>query len=380
MRPHRKRSNFLPPPCDEAKPESGAADANQEELVMSRRFGRKQLACAFSLAALVGGAQAQEKEDSGHAVFFDNDLLALDSLTRVNDDRNYTMGFAMAFGGKRFARQWLGGARAAIDDLLGQHDANSTATYHSVMLGVTAFTPNDLEERAPIFTDRPYGSLVFLGNQKLSVSGANGDRASRSMLVLGALGLHIAKGTQRFLHNQLGVSKQDPLGWHNQISNGGEITMLYSGEWLRRLTEPRQLYDLAGNVGYKVGYYTGLTAGLDLRLGRVMSEFYEHSPNPMANANLVMRAAPKNDLYAFASYQAMLVGYNTLLQGQVRDSRHTFSGSQLERLVHWAALGFVYDTRWGKLTYSFNRRSTEFKGPDARAHYWGGIYFTCETN
>jgi hypothetical protein len=291
------------------------------------------------------------------------------------------MGLAMSFGGSRFARRWLGSVRSAVDDFLGQHDPKATTTYHSLMVGVTAFTPNDLEERAPILTDRPYGSLVFLGNQKLSVSSTSDDRASRSMFVLGALGLHIAKGTQRFLHNQLGVSSQDPLGWHNQISNGGEITALYSGERLRKLPESRQLYDLAGNVGYKVGYYTGLTVGLDLRVGRIASQFYEHSPNPMANANLLaLRVAPRNDLYAFASYQAMLVGYNALLQGQFRESRHTFSGSQLERLVHWAALGFVYDTPWGKLTYSLNGRSAEFKGPDARAHYWGGIYFTREVN
>lgn len=340
-----------------------------------------RLICVVALLLLAGVSKAEEENDSGWAVFFDNDVLALDSWTHVNDDRNYTMGLAVSLGGKRFARRWLGDARFAIDHVLGQHDANSKTTYHSIVFGVTAFTPNDLEERLPILTDRPYGSLAFLGNQKLSVSSANGDDASRSMFVLGLLGLNIAKGAQRFLHNKLHVSKQDPLGWHNQISNGGEITMLYSSERLRKLSEANPRYDLTGNAGYKVGHYTGLTAGLDFRVGRITSQFYEHSANPMANFSALLKSArPANDFYAYASYQATLVGYNALLQGQFRESRHSFSGSQIERPVHWAALGVVYDTPRGKLTFSLNRRSAEFKGPDALRHYWGGVYFTCDVD
>lgn len=345
---------------------------------MSRRSAVSAFVCAIGLMTGLSPCRAssEEPEDTGWAVLFDNDLLALDSWTRVNDDRNYTMGLAGSLGGKRFARSWLGGPRSVLDRALGTHETNPGLTRHAIVFGVTAFTPNDLEERQSIPLDRPYASLAFLANQKLGVDNADSDRASRSMLVLGLIGLDIAKGVQRFLHNKVGVSSQDPLGWHNQISNGGEVTGLYSAERLRKVASA-PAYDFTGNLGYKVGYYTGLTAGLDFRIGRLTSEYYEHSPNPMGNfSQLILKASNSNDLYAFVSYQATLVGYNALLQGQFRDSRHTFAGSQIERLVNWAALGFVWDASWGKLTYSFNYRSPEFKGPEAREHYWGGIYVT----
>lgn len=330
--------------------------------------------CVVSISLLAGShvAAATEPEDSGYAFFFDNDLLALDSWTHVNDDRNYTMGLAFAVGGRRYASTWLGTPRNYIDQYLNNHDDNPKATLHAVIFGVTAFTPNDLEDPAPIPFDRPYAGLAFIANQKTSADGKSEVDATRSTLVLGILGLRVAKGVQRFLHNDLDISSQDPLGWRNQISDGGEMTALYTADRLRRVRSGAS-HDLTANLGYKAGYYTGLSAGLDLRLGRLGSKFYEHSPNPMANYNQMVKG---RDLYGFLSYQATLVGYNVLLQGQFRDTPRTFSGSQVERLVHWIGTGLVYDAGWGRLTYSFNYRSQEFKGPEAREHYWGGLYFT----
>lgn len=333
--------------------------------------------CAMGLLGVSGPCHAVslEDEDTGWSLLLDNDVLALDSWTHVNDDRNYTMGLAGSLGGRRFARRWLGSPRAALDRTLGSHETHPGLTRHAIVFGVTAFTPDELERREPIPFDRPYASLTFLANQKLSVNADDDDRARRSMLVLGMLGLDIAKSVQRFLHNKVGLSSQDPLGWHNQISDGGEPTALYSAEQLRKLASSPGRFDLTGNLGYKFGYYTGLTAGFDFRLGRVTSAYYEHPPNPMGNfSQLRVTSLAGNDLYAFLSYQATLVGYNALLQGQVRHSRQTFSGSQIERWVHWAAVGVVWDTGLGRLTYSFNYRSPEYKGPQSREHYWGGIY------
>jgi hypothetical protein len=97
------------------------------------------------------------------------------------------------------------------------------------------------------------------------------------------------------------------------------------------------------------------------------------------NQNMMIRNSGR-DNYGFLSYKATAVGYNVLLQGQFRDSAHTFSGDEIERLVHWAALGWTYEfSERSKLMYSFNVRSAEFKGPMAREHYWGGLYYTRST-
>lgn len=327
-----------------------------------------------------------EAYKSGWSLFFDQDLLTLDSWTDLNDDRNYTMGLGFSFSGEKYSKGYLSGLRNPIDNLFNFDEPGDThvvENIHSFDYGVTAFTPGDLEDRDTIGGDRPYASLLYFSNAKLRAY--NDDSATKSKFTVAILGLDIAKGFQRFVHNQLGLSDEDPLGWSNQISDGGEPTLLYSVDRMHLWKEKQNRGGLEWDISYSysgnIGYYTDAAIGGDVRIGKINSPFYAHSANPLSNYNHAVCRRCKRDFYGFMSYRARLVGYNVLLQGQFRDSEHTLSGSDVENLVHEAALGVAYDynKNW-KFTYALHYKSEEFKGTEERAHWFGGLYLTRNFN
>ncbi len=325
----------------------------------------------------------KEKKKSGWAIYLDQDLLALDSLTDLNSDRNYTMGLGFSQSGSDYSEGLLATTRNWLDERIEQRLFSSRQimeVIHSREFGVTAFTPDKLEFAEPIQGDRPYASLIYFSNSKLRAY--SNDTALKTKFVIGLLGLDIAKAVQRYLHNQVGVSDQDPLGWDNQISEGGEPTALYSIEkmvlWKKKKTNTGINWDISYAVGGNLGYYTDLSAGFDIRLGKIGTPYYTHSANPLSDYNhMKCQFCGGDDNYFFASYRARLVGYNVLLQGQFRNSVVTFSGSEIERLLHEAALGWAYHfkSNW-KLTYSLNYKSEEYKGVESRAHWFGGLYLS----
>lgn len=322
----------------------------------------------------------KEADYTGWSFYLDQDVLTFDSWTDLNDDRNYTMGFGYARSGARYSRGWLASGRHTIDKLFELHDgAKPLENIHSVEFGITAFTPNVLEEKAPIPGDRPYAGLVFLSNSKLTAY--NDGHATKSRLVLGALGLPVTEAVQRYLHNEVGFSRHDPLGWDNQISDGGEPTALYAVERMGLVGKPglqRKALELSYNVGANLGYYTDISLGADLRIGRIASPYYAHTANPLSVVNHGnCTTCGGRDLFVFLSYRARVVGYNALLQGQFRDSEVEFSDSQIERVLHEAGAGFTWQIKRGwQLTYALNYKSEEYKGPEERAHWFGGLYLS----
>lgn len=324
-----------------------------------------------------------EKLKSGWSIYLDQDLLALDSLTDLNSDRNYTMGLGVSFSGRHYSNGFLADARNWIDaKLWGETGPNQfqMELIHTRDFGVTAFTPDELEFAGPIEGDRPYASLIYWSNSKLVAF--NDDYAIKSKLVIGVLGLDVAKAVQRFLHNKVGVSDQDPLGWDNQISEGGELTALYSIEkstlWKKKDTNTGVNWDISYSIGGNLGYYTDVSAGFDIRIGKISSPYYTHTANPLSDFNhLKCQFCGRGDNYFFASYRARAVAYNVLLQGQFRSSNVTFSGSEIERLLHEAAIGWAYHFKsdW-KLTYALNYKSNEYRGFESRTHWFGGLYLS----
>jgi hypothetical protein len=146
-------------------------------------------------------------------------------------------------------------------------------------------------------------------------------------------------------------------------------------------------YDLSSKAGYNIGYYTNIFAGVGFRLGRVCSKFYEWEANPNSHYASVFGAelasepsadpSKSRDHFVFFSYQARLIGYNALLQGQIRDSVVTLSGSEIGRFVNEASAGWVYQMKsLSSLTYALHLRSSEIKGPYSRSHWYGSFVYT----
>ena len=347
------------------------------------------------------GAESSQSGKTDISFFFDNDLLV--PSNSLGGDRNYTVGVGLSFSHLKHKTSYLAKMRDSLDEVIpipGLHNNNPMDEIYSMDVGFAAFTPHELEEKEPIGGDRPYASLVYLSNTKLIAYNDNGlksaTNATKSTLVLGILGLGIVGEIQRFFHNDLNFSDRDPLGWDNQISDGGELTALYSIEKLGILSEDRDGrldWDISYTVGGSVGYYTSVSAGFDLRLGQIITPFYSHVANPISRViqphvsndnSLSNECNNHNDVYIFLGYRAHLVGYNALLQGQFRDSEVEVSGSQIERLRHEASIGLTFPFPFSdilripplRLTYALHYRSEEHKGVWADDHFYAGIYLT----
>ncbi len=118
-------------------------------------------------------------------VQIDNDLFAGDS-----QDRDYTGGLSMTLSGDR-ARDGL----LSLDPLLGRLDrlvfnGEEMNVHHARQLGLLAFTPKDTLVREVQPNDRPYASLLFVSNGRVTVD-ADDRGAWTSSLTVGVLGLSL---------------------------------------------------------------------------------------------------------------------------------------------------------------------------------------------
>ena len=323
-----------------------------------------------------------EPDLSGFTLVFDQDAIVFDEYTDLNEDRNYTLGLGFSITGADTADNYLADLREWIDGRIGIDSLSTSNPLENVNafdFGMTAFTPGDLEDENVIPGERPYASLFYISSAKMRAY--NDGHALKTRFVLGVLGLDYAGNLQRYLHNDLGLSKKDPRGWANQISDGGELTALYAVERTEVLREDRAGwidYDLTYTVSGNVGYYVDSAIGFDVRLGRITSPYYAHSANPLSaynHGNCVSCRADDN--FLFFSYRIRAVLYNAFLQGQFRDSTHTLDDDEIERILHEAGGGWTYHVLDGfQLTYALNYKSSEIKGAYARSHWWGGLYFS----
>ena len=122
--------------------------------------------CSMNCAAQDEG---KEPNNITWSIYLDNDNLALDSYLHVNEDRDYTMGLAGMFSGKP-VRNWFIYRHLfdGLEQLPWVANATAAEAYHSVTIGDTAFTPDDLENREVIEGDRPYANLTFISATKIS--------------------------------------------------------------------------------------------------------------------------------------------------------------------------------------------------------------------
>lgn len=319
--------------------------------------------------------------------FFENDLLK--HLGTDNEDRNYTYGFGFQVSGSFIRKARLSAPLSAIDRVTRMDRAHrsSTRRYYTLTMVFTGYTPDTLNTTEPITTERPYASIVGASVRRLTVDEATFDRAWSSELAVAALGLDVVGYLQTVNHrwNRRRSGKEtpyDPLGWHNQISHGGEPTALYRVGYEQRLLgdesgpNVRKHWQVSGGAEASVGYYTNIAALSRARLGWFSSDFWEFSPNASQNGNQNLgsgkRRPPTWELFAYGGYRPRLVGYNALLQGQFRESVHTVTPRRL--VAEWEG-GVAASIPWirTQIVAQFAQgRSPEYKGSD-RSHAWGSL-------
>ena len=330
---------------------------------------------AFVSAAEIG----DEKYNSGWRINTDNDL-----LTGQTTDRDYTGGLALTLSGRRVQEYpvsidtW----RAAIDGLISfphLYDSAETMFFHSQQYGMALFTPEDISSVAPVYDDRPYGSLFYLSNTEFSVT-PDKETAYISMLTIGFLGLDLAEDVQNGLHS---ITDSDvPNGWQNQVSSGGEPTaMLTYGVQNNLFSSNTQQLKLEYEAN--LGFITDVNTGVSWRWGRIHSPWWAFNPYQSKYMQQSMpvfssdKSEHKNELYLWAGGRLNFRIYNALLQGQFRHSEVTVSNDDMERMVAEYWFGVTGEIAKKYYASIFVRGHTdEFKGVNARNAAWVGLVFS----
>jgi hypothetical protein len=321
------------------------------------------------------------------AFFAENDVLY--QLGR-NDDRNYTGGFGFQFSGS-FIRKWHMDAPLRLVDratrMSRAHDASPMRFYTFLFFG-TGFTPDMLNTPAVVIDDRPYGSIVGFSLRRLTVDDETFDRAWSSELAVGMLGLDTAKDLQTWFHRRLRRKSgkdtpYDPLGWHHQISNGGEATGLYRVSYEQRIAgspsgrDIRKHWQVVGGAQASAGYYTNAGLLTSARLGTFTSEFWEFTPGAMnvATQNLGVgnHRTSKSEIFLFAGLRPRVIAYNALLQGQFKHSDYTVTPKRLQAEWDLGVAAFIAPIRLQVVWNAYAGRSPEFVGALQRTHTWGSL-------
>jgi hypothetical protein len=305
-----------------------------------------------------------------------------DSMTSLVRDRNYTGGITFSQSGRRAAERFY-----SLDGWLGKLDSlfkigtDSTKLRHSMQFGLLVFTPENLSRKEPIFDDHPYSNLVFLANSRQALSDDESS-VTRSMLLLGLLGTNTAKLVQSGLHKIIDVEKAN--GWDNQISDGGELTFRYSLSRTRLLKTNYQVdttnYDISTTLEGNIGFTTDVNAGISLRVGKIHSLGWLSLAEP--SDNFTAAYAPlvnweknrETELFFLAGVNLRLRAYNVLLQGQFRNSKVTYSYSELNPLIGeiWLGAAAAFSNGW-QTSFIIRARTKEFDARQATNHIWGGL-------
>lgn len=362
----------------------------------------------LALSTVAAGAELESRA-TGWAFLWDNDGFFTGD---ANEDRNYTAGMVGHVSGRRVAEwaisrpfRWI--ERQKPFSSFGIDDGAARSVSHSLDVGVSAFTPDNLGEPDPILNDRPYSSLLFVDVQRLALR-ADSRVAVTTELSLGMYGLFLAEGFQRWLHRQ----RQDtatgrpaiPEGWGNQISDGGEPTFRYMVRG-QRLLYCNEAIDLQWGLEGHAGYYTNVATGPVVRLGAIASDWWTFSARPVEQHSVPLQTMmasvaaadspalggeqkrPKKcltgrsgrfELYGWASATGRAWAYNGMMQGQFRPSEVRVPSSAVERFVKEYTLGLTFGTvwrnKWWHVTGARSYRSSEAKIGSRRSHQWGGIY------
>lgn len=326
---------------------------------MRRMVGLEQLRAAVlvpaisMVLALPASAESlgllpvkEEPYDSGWSFYLDNDI-----FSPTPRDRDYTGGLAMTFAGRRAAAWpvsldpglgWINRHLRVDEEEVGFRGVQ----LHALQVGAAAFTPGNIEVAAVIPEDRPYASLLFLANSRVTLNAEHPERATQSTLTVGLLGTSAIKSFQRWFHEA--TESEPPRGWDHQISDGGELTFRYSyaqqrlwgqggGDGLR--------YELKRSWEGSVGFITEANMAVSARWGRINTPWWSFMPDrseyfsqPSPGLGGPEAKGPR-ELYVWAGGKVRARPYNALLQGQFRSSDLSYDFGDIEPVLLEGWLG-----------------------------------------
>lgn len=301
---------------------------------------------AIAAASTTASLSAQDK-DGTFNLLVENDVLA-------GVDKHYTSGLQISYLSspnalpKKF--------RTALSIIPGIDDNERMRA--GIQLGHSIFTPNDIETSELLKDERPYAAWAYAG---FAVVSENDVAVDTWMLSVGKVG-PAAKGQtiQNNFHDRIGAP--EALGWENQIEDTNAASVVYEHRWRNLWQTDRARFgvDINPHLGFSVGNLTNyVNGGVTLRIGNDLRNGFA-PPRIRPSLPGSSYFSPRDDFawYLFAGVDYRRVESNLLLEGETPFGRNNIDA---EKYVRDAQAGFVVSFSKTRFTFSFVRRSKEFR-------------------
>ena len=326
-------------------------------------------------------ARQTPKSDSrtSRSFAFENDILVPGSR-----DQDYTYGLNLTFSGKGVEDHWLSlhepldwlGRKIGLDRRAGNSTQSGKIEY-----GVFGFTPEDITLAEPQHDDRPYAGLVYVASTREHYQPMS-NVSWQSTLTLGVLGLDIVGELQKGVHSITGSDQ--PRGWDNQISEGGELTARYSVARQHLLFRSGSGLEIKTTTLGSVGYLTEASWSLSLRAGKIHTPWVSFNPEltSYGENSIPGDRGHVSEHYFWTGFSLKARAYNAFMQGQFKDSEVTYHSDELNHGIVEAWVGYTVALRDGySFTYSIRGHTSELKqGTGDRNVIWGGLLVTKSFN
>jgi hypothetical protein len=335
-----------------------------------RRTGMLKKMALTALLLIVSTTTFASDVLNSETLYWENDSFGLGRRS----DRFYTNGARITVGlndradkphalgsslRRRFCRSGLCGDSQPLESL-------------SLTFGQNFYTPERITLAAPQPDDRPWAGWLYGGVSENIVDAK--ERILNSFEVqVGILGPGAgAQATQKYIHNDLGFSDNDPQGWHNQLKNEPTLDVM----WQHSRRFGSETLDIVPKGGVMLGSpQTFVNAGATVRLGHHMTGFPVGLIVPAA---VRTASPPRIEFYVFAGGEVRWVPFNATLDGGLFRNGPAAHGPK--RVVTDFRRGASVRWRWLRLTYSVIDRSREFDVPAGRlgSHRFGAFALSME--
>lgn len=247
--------------------------------------------------------------------------------------------------------------------------------YNHFNFGFQSFTPRKLATKEIQKDDRPYASYTFisLGRTQLFKN-----TAFYSEISIGALGLSLAEKAQIYIHKKhfLGTDRPIPLGWENQIQEGGDLVLNYKMNYLYAFN----------NTVYGNSIIPSMRVAVNL--GNYTSDIYVGGQLSFFNINYSSSSLNFNEIVAFKDFKRNKTRFNMFIEPGIRWNLYNatlqgamFSDHSVYTVDRSKINSFMLDVNLGMnltikdlvvLKYTLTRRTQEFSF-GKKSHWWGGF-------
>jgi len=303
---------------------------------------------------------AQEVLDQTKTVTF---IEENDSFLPTFSDKHYTQGARLSFA----SGETTTGPRVSIADSVlfpGKNTEDRSTYRHSVYVGQSIFTPENLSRATPDPNDRPYAGWLYVGATLYRESQETLDRAEITVGMVGpaAGGGVVQNDWHSLAHDFLRGGKAQ--GWSAQLHNEPGFVVSEERKWRFPAMIAGLEADLLPEVNASIGnIFTYGAVGILARLGQQISvDWGPPRVQPAISGTDFINRQRLNGhwfaWYVFAGTEVRLVARNIFLDG---NSFENSASVPKEPFVADITAGITAVSSIGRATLSYVRRTDEFK-------------------